>query len=133
MKKNIGLFIICGIISFSVYAQEQIVERIGVEQAIELIDANIENDNFVVLDIRTEPEFEQGHIEDAILINYYAPDFKVKLDSLDKDKLYFVYCRSGNRSGKSLKIFKELGFKFVYELRHGIKSWVADGNKLSYN
>ena len=77
-------------------------------------------DKYLILDVRTKAEFDQLHLTDAINIDFYASDFKTQIDSLDKTKTFFVYCRSGNRSGKTMALMKELGFKKVYNLAGGI-------------
>ena len=82
----------------------------------------------VVLDVRTPDEFAEGHIADATNIDFYEPDFAASLDALDKEKPYFVYCRSGNRSESAVAIMEDLGFNEVYELDGGIISWVEAGN-----
>jgi rhodanese-related sulfurtransferase len=81
----------------------------------------------VVLDIRTPEEFNEGIIEGAINIDFYANDFAVQLDTLDKDAHYVVYCRSGNRSGQASSIFEELGFTNVTEIDGGITDWSNEG------
>ncbi len=105
----------------------QILEDINAQEAFELIERNQENPNFVILDIRTPEEFNEGHIENAINIDFYSETFQEDLDKLDKNKTYFIYCRSGNRSGRAMSIMKELGFKEVYNLSVGIKEWIAEG------
>ncbi len=85
-----------------------------------------QNPDAVLLDVRTAPEFEEGHIKGAKNIDFYNPLFKMNLDKLDKNKTYFIYCRSGNRSGQAMQIMKELGFKKVYNLQNGIKEWKAN-------
>ncbi|OQX28679.1 MAG: hypothetical protein B0D92_07630 [Spirochaeta sp. LUC14_002_19_P3] len=77
------------------------------------------NGKGIILDIRTPREYDRGHVPAAKNIDYYAADFNQQLSKLDKDNAYFIYCNSGNRSGNSLKLFKELGFKEVYDLRGG--------------
>lgn len=52
----------------------------------------------IVIDVRTPEEFGEGHVEDAELLNVQAPDFPERLDALDPDAEYVVYCRSGRRS-----------------------------------
>lgn len=76
--------------------------------------------SYVILDIRTPEEYSQMHIKGAINIDYYTADFKIRLDALDKDIPYFLYCRTGNRSGKALQIMKDAGFKKIYHLQSGI-------------
>jgi rhodanese-related sulfurtransferase len=79
-----------------------------------------------VLDIRTPREFKSGHIRGARLLDYYSSDFVERLKRLDREKTYLVYCRSGNRSGKSLTIFKRLGFRRVFHLDTGIAGWLKE-------
>lgn len=81
--------------------------------------------NAVVLDVRTEEEFQSGRIPDAININVMGGTFIDKVDSLDKSKTYFVYCRSGGRSGQACGFMADRGFK-VYNLAGGIMGWKGD-------
>ena len=83
--------------------------------------------NEIILDIRTQDEFDAGVIEGAINIDFYSPTFSEQLDELDKDAHYVVYCRSGNRSGQAMRTFKELGFTNVTEIDGGIVNWYASG------
>ena len=76
-----------------------------------------------LVDVRTPEEFGEGHIEGATNINYHDADFKSQLEQLNKEKPVFVYCRSGGRSGRSMKDFKDLGFKKVYDLKGGFNAW----------
>ena len=108
-------------------ATDQILEDVGVQDAFELIQRNQGNQDFTIIDIRTPEEFDEGHIENAINIDFYSETFKEDLDKLDKNKTYFIYCRSGNRSGRAMPIMKVLGFKEVYNLSVGIKEWIAEG------
>ena len=81
----------------------------------------------VILDIRTPAEFAAGHIKGAVNIDYYAPDFESRLAALDRNAEYFVYCRSGNRSGLAMGVFSRLGFTRVKHLRSGIIDWEGAG------
>jgi len=105
----------------------QILKDVGVQEAFELIQSNQGNADFIIIDIRTPEEFNEGYIENAINIDFYSETFKQDLDKLDKNKTYFIYCRSGNRSGRAMPIMKDLGFKEVYNLSAGIKDWIAEG------
>lgn len=71
----------------------------------------------VVIDVRTQKEYEAGHLALADrhhdLLN---GDFEAQLDSLDKDKTYYLYCRTGNRSGKAAELMAEHGFEHVYNI-----------------
>ncbi|WP_205720038.1 rhodanese-like domain-containing protein [Fodinibius halophilus] len=71
----------------------------------------------IVIDVRTQEEYDAGHIARVdYQYDYLSGEFEAQLDSLDKDKTYYLYCRSGNRSGKSLKLMKKYGFKNVYNV-----------------
>ncbi|MBI5550325.1 MAG: rhodanese-like domain-containing protein [Desulfobacterales bacterium] len=106
------------------------INEYSATEAQALIAAHQGNPDFLILDIRTPAEFAQGHIAGAVSIDYYSPQFKSILDRLDRGKTYLVYCRSGNRSKKALKIFDELGFTQIYHLSGGILDWTAKAYKL---
>lgn len=84
--------------------------------------SNFENTNGVLLDVRTPEEFAAGHIEGAINIDIFNPDFRDRIDVLDKNKEYYVYCRSGNRSGQACMLMAEMGYK-SNNLMGGIGAW----------
>lgn len=86
-------------------------------------------ENPQLIDIRTPREYQMGHIAGAININYYDPSFKENImkAGLNKNKPVFIYCRSGNRSSRSLAIFKSLGFKKINHLVYGINDWYRNG------
>ncbi len=108
-------------------SSNQVLEDIGIQEAFELIQSNQGNPNFVIIDIRTPEEFNEGHIENAVNIDFYSETFREDLDKLDKSKTYFIYCRSGSRSGRAMPIMEELGFQEVYNLSAGIKEWIVEG------
>jgi len=82
--------------------------------------AALDKSKYQILDVRTKDEYDSIHLIDAMNIDFYAADFKTKIGLLDKSKAYFVYCRSGSRSGKTVNLMKELGFNEVYNLTGGI-------------
>ena len=84
----------------------------------------------IIIDVRTPEEYAQVHIKSAINIDFYEKDFPNKLEKLDKEKTYLIYCRSGNRSGQTLNLMRQMGFKKVYDLQGGIKAWMASGFEL---
>ena len=77
----------------------------------------------ILMDVRTDAEFIEGHLKGATQLNFYEASFETSLDAMDKDIPVFVYCRSGGRSGKAAKKMKEKGFKSVYNLEGGIIAW----------
>ena len=84
--------------------------------------AELEKQSGVLIDVRTPKEFNEGHLKGALNMNFFDEDFKDKVAALDKNKIYFVYCRSGGRSAKSAKIFKEHGMT-AFDLAGGILDW----------
>lgn len=90
--------------------------------------SQLENDdNAVILDVRTDAEVADGIIPNAIHIDIYkGQDFIEEVDALDKSKNYYIYCRSGNRSGKACQIMEELGFENTYNLLGGMLEWEGD-------
>ncbi|MFV8270991.1 rhodanese-like domain-containing protein [Flavobacterium sp. GT2N3] len=82
------------------------------------------DDNAVILDVRTEAEFNEGIIANAINIDIHlGQGFITEIEALDKTKNYYVYCRSGMRSAKACEIMKEQGFENAYNLVGGITEW----------
>ncbi|MDD7885397.1 rhodanese-like domain-containing protein [Flavivirga sp. 57AJ16] len=86
-----------------------------------------DDSNAVVLDVRTDAEVADGIIPNAIHIDIYQGQaFISEIEALDKSKNYYVYCRSGNRSGQACAIMDELGFENAYNLEGGILEWEGD-------
>ncbi|CAN5653831.1 rhodanese-like domain-containing protein [soil metagenome] len=98
------------------------LEHISVHKFRDMID----DEKYVILDVRTEDEFKEGHLENSQLIDFYSDNFRDELAKLDKDKEYLVYCHSGGRSGKCMNMMGELGFKNVYNMAGGILDWTAN-------
>jgi rhodanese-related sulfurtransferase len=105
----------------------QTIEDISTQEAFTLIQNNQNNPDFVILDVRTPQEVADGYIENAIIIDYYSETFRNELNKLDKNKMYLIYCRSGNRSGKTLNLMEELNFREVYNMSGGIIQWKTEG------
>ena len=101
--------------------------RIKAEQAQELIKTQ---PSLVILDVRTPAEYAAGHLPGARLLNYFDPQFKGEIQQLDRSSPYFLYCRSGNRSGKAARLMLQWGFTELYELQGGIGSWQGAGGSL---
>jgi len=109
--------------TFAVQANEVISEHVDIHQFAELIAENSDNPAMEIIDVRTPEEFHAGHIPNAVVIDFYGKDFVNKLEQLNKNKTYLLYCRSGNRSGKTLNLMHKLGFKAVYNMKGGMKKW----------
>ena len=87
-------------------------------------NALFEHSEAVILDVRTEDEFESGHIPNAFNIDLsMGPGFIDAVNALDKNKSYYVYCRSGARSAQAVQLMRDLGFSETYNLIGGILEW----------
>ena len=106
-------------------AGEPVITTISTEEAALLAESK-DDSGLVIIDIRTPPEYEGGIIEGAINIDYYAPDFRDEIDALDRNGTYLIYCRTGNRSGRSKALFAGLGFSEVYDMGGGIVKWARE-------
>lgn len=85
--------------------------------------AEMKKSGAVIIDVRMPQEFEQGHIEGAININFFDPEFKHQLLDLDRDKTYYLYCKNETRSYRSMKFMETNDFKHVYMLKGGYEEW----------
>lgn len=80
--------------------------------------------NTIILDVRTDQEFEAGSIPNSVQLDFMSPEFKSRVAQLDSTKTYIVYCQSGGRSTAASKIMaQELGFKDVKNLEGGYSTW----------
>ena len=91
----------------------------------------ITNTDVQLVDVRTPAEFAQGHIADALLIDFKAADFDALCaEKLDKARPVAVYCRSGKRSAAAAQRLAAAGFT-VYNLQGGILEWIGSGKPLA--
>ncbi|MCB2305115.1 rhodanese-like domain-containing protein [Clostridium estertheticum] len=96
------------------------VKNVSVEEAYKLIN---EDKEFIIIDVRTKEEYDNGHIPGAKLVPVQI--LPMKLDELGvyKDKPVLVYCASGGRSPRAVDTLANNDFKNIYHLSHGIGSW----------
>ena len=94
----------------------------GLLNSSDFISKYKSNPNAVLVDVRTPAEFDASHIQGAINVDYENSNFGSEVKKLDASKTYFVYCRSGNRSSKSIVIMKDSGIKNIYDLQGGISN-----------
>ena len=89
------------------------------EEAKELMDTQ---ENYIILDVRRQDEYDEKHIPGAILIPNEVIRERAEAELTDKDQLILVYCRSGNRSKQASEVLKELGYTYIREFG-GIIDW----------
>ncbi|MEJ6980055.1 rhodanese-like domain-containing protein [Pedobacter sp. P351] len=83
-----------------------------------------ETGNAELIDVRTSGEFASGTIKGAKNMDLMSADFQTQVQKLDSKKTYFLFCRSGNRSGNAASLFEKHGLK-SYNLVGGTGAWPA--------
>lgn len=124
---------------------ELLKEMVTVQEAKVIIEENKNNENFVLLDVRTDAEFSEGYlvghlpeVDDSetdlfkkqrgvLHHDRYAEDFASWLSTLDKSKRYLAYCRTDKRSKYAFDILKSLGFKRIQYMQGGYTKWATSG------
>jgi rhodanese-related sulfurtransferase len=97
------------------------MRNINQEEWIDLIS---EDDNAVIIDCRTSMEWSDGVFENSLLLNINDPQsFMDDVNKLDKEKNYYVYCRSGVRSVQACQVLESVGIETTYNLTGGILIW----------
>jgi rhodanese-related sulfurtransferase/lysophospholipase L1-like esterase len=104
------------------------IKDVSCQQALEIIREYRRNPDFAILDFRTEAMFVESHIPGAISHDVFLKDIDDWLRSLDRKKVYLIYCTSGHRSGIALAKMKETGFVNILHMNEGISRW----NQLGY-
>ena len=128
MTRNQRYFVLIFLVgAISVYMSQSLTQKseygdVTVERASDLMDSKPE---LVVLDVRTQEEYDDEHIEGAILIP--VQELEERIDELSKDDELLVYCRTGNRSGSAVRILQGNGFQKIYHMSGGITAWKAAG------
>lgn len=105
------------------YASAQEKELLSPQDFSQKVNTSTNDPSTIILDVRTADEFNTGHLENAILIDYRSNDFSKQIKSLDPNKEYLIYCRSGVRSSQAIDSLKLLGFNHLVELAGGINAW----------
>lgn len=119
---SLGLLTGCSQNTVTTTTEKASVITITSEEAKNMMD---QEDSLIIVDVRTQEEYDAGYIEGAVLI----PDFDIetKAESLlpDKDATILVYCRSGRRSALAAQKLVELGYQNIYDFG-GIIDWNYD-------
>jgi rhodanese-related sulfurtransferase len=91
---------------------------------IEAFKLGIASNGTQLIDVRTASEFKSGAIANAKNINFFnRPAMETAFKKLDPTKPVYLYCRSGNRSGKAANLLVKMGFTEIYDLKGGYTSW----------
>ena len=85
------------------------IRKLGAKEAVTVIDQR------TVIDVRSAGEAASGIVTGATVLDFNSGEFEAKIGSYDRSAAYFVYCRSGSRSGQAVEIMKNLGFTDVID------------------
>ena len=93
----------------------------------------LKDSEYILIDVRTQDEFDSGHINSAINLDFYSNTFKNDILSLPKNETIVLYCRTNNRSSKTATILQENGYRDILVIKGGITEWVKNGNDINYS
>ncbi len=82
-----------------------------------------ELENVVLVDVRTPREFNEGHLDNALSIDWLGDDFDEKFGEIGKDETIYLYCKMGGRSASATRFLDSLGFQNVYNLEGGYDAY----------
>lgn len=114
------IILVIGLISITCNAQSNNVSKVV---DVTTFKKKITNKNIQLIDVRTPEEYSEGHIQGAILIDFFSEDFKKTLNKLNKKRPVYVYCKSGGRSGKTSEMLADMGFTEIVDLEGGFLAW----------
>lgn len=121
MMRSFFYSIVICLLSFNAYGQNVTTpKKISASKLERKLKKDIQ-----LVDVRTEKEFKEQHLDKAININVEDADFEKSIQALDKTKPVYLYCRSGKRSDKAAQKMASMGFTKIYDLKGGILSWNA--------
>jgi phage shock protein E len=101
---------------------EVIIKHVSMDDIVEIMN---ENNNYIILDVRTIAEYNEGHIPNAICIPNETIGSNIINELPDKEQLILVYCRSGNRSKQAAEKLRKLGYTNLIEFG-GIIDWKGE-------
>ena len=119
MRKQIYALLLALVLLLTACAQAASYEQITQEEAKQIMDTT---NGYILLDTRTQEEYDQSHIPGALLIPHTEIAQRAADELPDKDQLILVYCRSGNRSKQASEVLAELGYTNVKKFG-GINTW----------
>ena len=119
MRKQTYALLLALVLLLTACAQAASYEQITQEEAKQIMDTT---NGYILLDTRTQEEYDQSHIPGALLIPHTEIAQRAADELPDKDQVILVYCRSGNRSKQASEVLAELGYTNVKEFG-GINTW----------
>lgn len=120
--KNIVLAVSILLSTITAFSQQAspVIKNVSAERFKNVMDSLQDE---VVIDLRTPEEIKNGKIAGAKEIDYFGADYENAIQSLDKNKVYLLYCAGGGRSSETAEMMEKLGFNRIYNLEAGFKDW----------
>ena len=124
MKSLILSTLLVVLFSCTNHSQQKGIQLVSVQAYAEALKST---SSATIIDVRTQEEFQGGHLKDAVNFNVVAPEFANQVSQLDRDHAVFVYCKAGGRSADAASIMKDMGFDIIYDMQGGYMAWSAAG------
>ena len=99
------------------------VRNLGVDEFLHELH---NSKNAILVDVRTRKELAEGQMNGAIHLDFFDSNFQAQINRLDKDKHYFVYCRSGRRSLHACRAMQNIGIENTMNLKGGFVSYQSE-------
>ena len=100
---------------------------------VELSAMMAERPNLLLIDVRTEAEWNAGHIEGACFLDFLEDEFPSRAKELPRNQPIAVYCAAGGRSADAMSFLAKEGFKEIYNLRDGFYGWEDANRSVSHD
>ncbi len=107
-------------------------EKIDVKDAYSYLKKHKGDEDVALLDIRTKEEYDKGHLENSLLMDYTQTNFPAEIEKLDRDKRYIIYCANGKKSMNTIELMKELRFDKAHSIIGGLDEWKKQGLPMNY-
>ncbi|QCX37040.1 rhodanese-like domain-containing protein [Aureibaculum algae] len=121
---TLSLFVVITLL-FSCKNSSQSNDQSTTVEVVKPVDFNakVENNTVQLIDVRTPKEYDAGHLKSSKNINVFDKNFMTQMETLDKTKPVYVYCKSGKRSANASSKLKAAGFTKIYDLQGGFVAW----------
>lgn len=106
--------------------QPGVIKQVSVEEAANMMEL----DKVQVIDVRSELQFTDKHLKNAVNIEVENDDLNSYLDKLDKNEPLLIYCNKGGQSARCAQILQDKGFTLIYDMQGGISKWEGSGREV---
>ena len=116
---TIATLLIIGIIMFNIFNKSNTENRstMSIDISTEEFKEKRAETKGILIDVRTQEEYDEGHLaETDFQYDMMNGEFQSQLENFEKDETYYLYCRTGNRSGQAARMMRNAGFEKVYNV-----------------